>query len=76
MRPILFKSTLMVFMLFSHQIGFSQNKLSKGDHFASVNGIKIHYYVSGTGPVCLLPTPGWGPSINYLKNSLQPVSLG
>lgn len=72
MQPILFKSALIAFMLLGHQIGFSQNRLSKGDHFASVNGIKIHYYVSGTGPVCLLPTPGWGPSINYLKNSLQP----
>lgn len=56
---------------------FSQKKsdylLKKGDHFALCNGIKIHYYVSGRGPVCLVPTPGWGPSINYLKNSLTPL---
>lgn len=51
---------------------FGQDKLSKGDHFAPVNGIKIHYYVSGNGPVCLVPTPGWGPSIDYQKNSLTP----
>ena len=51
----------------------SQNLLSKGDHFALINGIRIHYYASGNGPVCLVPTPGWGPSINYLKNSLTPL---
>jgi pimeloyl-ACP methyl ester carboxylesterase len=49
-----------------------QDRLSKGDHFAPINGIKIHYFVSGEGPVCLVPTPGWGPSIDYLKNSLTP----
>lgn len=54
-------------------ISFSQNLLSKGDHFAQINGIRMHYYVSGKGPVCLVPTPGWGPSINYLKNSLTPL---
>jgi len=49
-----------------------QDKLSKGDHFAPINNITIHYFVSGNGPVCLVPTPGWGPSIDYLKNSLTP----
>ena|SRR5664279_682762 len=52
---------------------FGQNTLSKGDHFARINGIQIHYYVSGKGPVCLLPSPGWGPSIGYLKSTLQPL---
>lgn len=52
---------------------FGQKRLSTGEHFAMVNGIKIHYYVSGKGPVCLVPTPGWGPSINYLKQSLTPL---
>lgn len=49
-----------------------QDRLSRGDHFAPVNNIKIHYFVSGNGPVCLVPTPGWGPSLDYLKNSLTP----
>ena len=52
---------------------FGQNTLSKGDHFAGINGIRMHYYVSGKGPVCLLPSPGWGPSIGYLKSTLQPL---
>lgn len=72
MQRILFRTALIVLVLFIHQIAFAQNKLTKGAHFAHVNGIKIHYYVSGNGPVCLIPTPGWGPSINYLKNSLHP----
>lgn len=52
---------------------FGQNVLSKGDHFAQINGIKMHYHVSGKGPVCLLPSPGWGPSIKYLQLTLQPL---
>ena len=53
-------------------LSFGQDKLAHGDHFAPVNGITIHYFVGGHGPVCLVPTPGWGPSIDYLKNSLTP----
>ena len=52
---------------------FGQAALNTGDHFALVNGVKLHYYVRGKGPVCLLPSPGWGPSIGYLKSTLQPL---
>ena len=51
----------------------AQNKLAKGEHFANINGIKIHYYVAGKGPVCLFPTPGWGPSIEGYRKTLQPL---
>jgi proline iminopeptidase len=50
-----------------------QNPLSTGDHFAPVNGIKMHYFVSGSGPVCLLPSPGWGPSVDLYQKSLTPM---
>lgn len=40
--------------------------LTKGEHFASVNGLRLHYYVAGKGPVCLLPSPGFGLAVNYL----------
>ncbi len=40
--------------------------LLEGEHFAEVNGITIHYYVKGSGPVMLVPSPGWGPSVNYI----------
>ncbi|WP_121809282.1 alpha/beta fold hydrolase [Mucilaginibacter kameinonensis] len=42
------------------------NRLAEGEHFAEVNNIIIHYYVAGSGPVLLLPSPGWGPSVNYI----------
>lgn len=62
-----------LFLCLFASFSFGQNKLSKGDHFANINGIRMHYYVSGSGPVCLLPSPGWGPSIGYLKSTLQPL---
>lgn len=52
---------------------FGQDRLSEGDHFAEINNIKLHYFVRGNGPVCLVPSPGWGPSIDYMKNSLSPL---
>jgi len=44
----------------------SSSKLSEGEYFATVNDITIHYYVRGNGPVMLVPSPGWGPSVNYI----------
>jgi pimeloyl-ACP methyl ester carboxylesterase len=49
----------------------SQKPLDAGEHFADINGVKMHYYVGGSGPVCLFPTPGWGPSIEVYKSSLK-----
>ncbi|WCT13396.1 alpha/beta fold hydrolase [Mucilaginibacter jinjuensis] len=46
----------------------AQGKLSQGEHFAEVNGLKMHYYVEGTGPVCLFPSPGWGLSVDYARS--------
>jgi proline iminopeptidase len=37
--------------------------LAAGEHFAAVNGFTMHYTVRGSGPVLLLPSPGWGPSV-------------
>ncbi|MDP4286246.1 MAG: alpha/beta hydrolase [Bacteroidota bacterium] len=66
-------ASFFLFCFCSHLFSYGQNRLSQGDHFAMVNGIRIHYYVRGKGPVCLLPSPGWGPSIGYLKSTLQPL---
>lgn len=44
----------------------NQAPLAPGSHFATINDVTIHYYVSGKGPVMLLPSPGWGPSVNYI----------
>jgi len=42
------------------------SKLAKGEHFAEVNGIKIHYFANGNGPLCFFPSPGWGISVDYI----------
>jgi len=44
----------------------AQKNLTKGEHFAEINGIKLHYYVRGKGPVCLVPSAGWGIPIQYI----------
>jgi proline iminopeptidase len=36
------------------------------EQFAEINGVNLHYYVTGSGPVLLVPAPGWGPSVEYL----------
>lgn len=64
-------SILLLYFYFS-ALTLGEDRLKRGEHFAQVNGIIIHYYVSGSGPVCLVPSPGWGPSVDYLKNSLTP----
>lgn len=46
----------------------AQNKLSPGDHYATINGLTMHYFVEGHGPVCLFPSPGWGISMDYAKH--------
>ncbi|CAM4062214.1 Pimeloyl-ACP methyl ester carboxylesterase [Pedobacter westerhofensis] len=51
----------------------SHYALFKGEHYAPLNGVIIRYIVSGQGPVCLCPTPGWGPSLVMYKNSLHPL---
>jgi proline iminopeptidase len=57
-------------LLFLGLQSFAQNPLSKGEHFAKINGLKLHYVVSGKGPLCIFPTPGWGPNLDAYKNSM------
>lgn len=47
--------------------------LAPGEHTFASNGLKLWYKVSGHGPVAIFPTPGWGPSAEYLYMSLQPL---
>jgi hypothetical protein len=44
----------------------NSSPLQQGVHFAGINGLTIHYYVSGRGPVMLIPSSGWGPSVNFV----------
>lgn len=41
--------------------------------FLSDDGLRLWYRLSGSGPVCVVPTPGWGVSADYLFRTLQPL---
>jgi proline iminopeptidase len=40
--------------------------LEQGEFKAKLNGLELWYKVSGKGPVCLMPSPGWGIGVDYL----------
>ncbi len=48
-----------------------KNKIDAGAFFIENNGVKIWYKVSGNGPVCILPTPGWGPGSELYYKSMD-----
>lgn len=50
-----------------------RSPLAPGDHVATLNGLKLHYSVKGSGPVAIFPTPGWGVSHEYLSMTLTPL---
>ena len=45
----------------------------QGELFVDVNGLTLRCSVSGTGPLCIMPTPGWGPSLELYLHPLQPL---
>jgi proline iminopeptidase len=49
------------------------NPISTGEFTAEINGLRLWYKVSGNGPVCILPTPGWGPSSELYYLKLKPL---
>jgi proline iminopeptidase len=53
----------------THASTGKDNPLSVGEYTAQINGLTLWYKISGRGPVCVLPTPGWGPSseLYFLK---------
>lgn len=62
----------LTFLSFSVAHVSAQRKLSPGDHYANVNGVKLHYVVAGKGPVCMFPSPGWGAHVDLYVKSLKP----
>lgn len=36
-------------------------------------GLRLWYRVSGAGPICIMPTPGWGPSSDMYFQTLIPL---
>jgi hypothetical protein len=47
--------------------------LQPGEFTTQLNGLKLWHKISGSGPVCLMPTPGWGPSSDLYFRTLQPL---
>ncbi|MCB0172387.1 MAG: alpha/beta hydrolase [Anaerolineae bacterium] len=43
-----------------------------GEYTTRINGLNLWYKISGTGPVCIVPTPGWGPSSDMYFRTLTP----
>lgn len=50
-----------------------KTQISNGQFTAQINGLKLWYKVSGNGPVCIHPTPGWGPSSELYFLNLTPL---
>ena len=48
-------------------------RLSPGKHIARVNGVAFAYFVSGSGPVLIEQSPGWGIGSQYLQHGLTPL---
>ena len=51
----------------------SDTVLAPGEHYATLNGLRFRYAVAGQGPVCLMPTPGWGPSYDAYLLAMKPL---
>jgi len=54
-------------------LNWRKRMLNNGEFIARINGLKLWYKVSGTGPVCIIPTPGWGPSSDLYFRPLKPL---
>ncbi len=51
--------------------GNSKDLLSQGDHTVHINGVELHYYVCGEGPLLFLVSPGWGVGSDYLQRGFK-----
>ncbi|MGE3843798.1 MAG: alpha/beta fold hydrolase [Vicinamibacterales bacterium] len=49
------------------------SSIATGDFLAEINGLTLWYRVAGRGPVCLMPTPAWGPSSDLYFRTLKPL---
>lgn len=59
---------LLLVILFSACATVSKTgDVSQGDHFATINGVKLHYKVAGNGPVCIVHPGGPGFNLDYLR---------
>jgi len=47
--------------------------LKSGEFTVELNGMKLWYKVSGAGPVCMMPTPAWGPSSDLYFRTMHSI---
>lgn len=48
--------------------------VTPGSHFLTADGITFHYHVSGTGPLIIVESVGWGMPGHYLSNGMQKLT--
>jgi proline iminopeptidase len=74
-RPAcLFPLVLLTLLLSSAELVADQPTgplLREGEYTVELNGMKLWFKVSGAGPVCLMPTPAWGPSSDLYFRTLK-----
>ncbi len=51
----------------------NKTQISNGQFTTQINDLTLWYKVSGDGPVCILPTPGWGPSSELYFLDMAPM---
>src|SRR5271154_1317481 len=49
-----------------------ESGLKPGEFTTDINGLRLWYKIAGSGPVCILPTPGWGVSADLYFRTLKP----
>src|SRR6266436_4577291 len=47
--------------------------IQNGEFTVQINGVKQWYKVSGTGAICLMPSPAWGMSSDLYIKTFQPM---
>jgi len=47
--------------------------VAQGEFRVKLNGLELWYLVSGKGPVCMIPSTGWGPSSDMYFRAFGPL---
>jgi len=55
----------------SPNLGEWTERLEPGDHAVALNGVILHYRISGNGPLLFLLSPGWGVGSAYLQRGFK-----
>jgi proline iminopeptidase len=72
-RPLTLVALTFCVLLAVPAMAQQSGKLSPGSHTATVNGVTFAYFVSGSGPVLIEQSPGWGIGSQYLQHGLKPL---